>query len=464
MNRISLPILSIVILLTLVLTVSSAAPQAGTSRPLTWEQVLEYWKAESAETLRRNITRERIVQSGVAFALNDVRERELQGLKMPADVINEIRRQNRTATLIIECEPDCSVSLDNVQAGKTSARQLTTTVIAGSLNVEVSAPPSYKPQRETVRITPGQVVRRNFQLELVRGSLDLRCEPDCDALVTGPNGYQQKITTTKSQARLEELADGEYVVRAEAEGFKPAESKFVSRPANIVTTTFKLAVDEWAGKSAVDILELMTRKVGPPRLVDYAVTSKNDGRMNIMGDPPTIGNWSADLVESTIPNKVRWELSITGRKWTVTFDGTTARSGGDRRFSGTPLASELEQSIRLFNELRLPSVLTKVRSGFDLRKELLNDVSVLVAASDADRYTFFMDDAFVPQKVIHERVVSPRSKAEMEFAQFRQLQPELRLPHLMILRYPDRPKHEQRFEYTAMDPGLALRDSFFARP
>ena len=30
------------------------------SRPLTWEQVLEYWKAEAAETLRRNITRERV--------------------------------------------------------------------------------------------------------------------------------------------------------------------------------------------------------------------------------------------------------------------------------------------------------------------------------------------------------------------------------------------------------------------
>jgi hypothetical protein len=464
MNRINLPILSIVILLLLVLTVSSAAPQAGTGRPLTWEQVLEYWKAEAAETLRRNITRERVVQNGVAFALNDVRERELQSLKMPADVINEIRRQNRTATLIIECEPDCSVSLDNVQAGKTSARQFTTTVIAGSVNVEVSAPPSYKAQKETVRITPGQVVRRTFQLELVKGSLDLRCEPDCVASVTGPNGFQRKLTTTKSQATLDELPDGEYIVRVEAEGFKSAESKFVARPANIVTTTFKLAVDEWAAKSAVDILELMTREVGAPRLVAYAVTSKNDGRMNIMGDPPGIGNWSADLVESTIPNKVRWELNITGRKWTVTFDGTTARSGGDRRYSGTPLASELEQSIRLFNELRLPAVLTKVRSGFDLRKELLNGASVLTASSDSDRYTFYVNDAFVPQRVIHERLVSPRSKAEMEFGQYRQLQPELRLPHLMILRYPDRPKHEPRFEYTAIDPGLALRDSYFARP
>ena len=48
------------ILLMFVLTIAGAVPQAANNRPLTWEQVLEYWKAESAETLRKNITRESI--------------------------------------------------------------------------------------------------------------------------------------------------------------------------------------------------------------------------------------------------------------------------------------------------------------------------------------------------------------------------------------------------------------------
>jgi hypothetical protein len=42
--------------------------------------------------------------------------------------------------------------------------------------------------------------------------------------------------------------------------------------------------------------------------------------------------------------------------------------------------------------------------------------------------------------------------------------PGLRLPHVMILRYPERPKYEQVFEYKKVDPGLKLTDSYFTKP
>src|SRR5688572_2710298 len=208
MKSISLNISAIAILLMLVLTVSFAAPQAGSSRPLTWEQVLEYWKAEAGETLRKNITRERVVQNGVAFALDANRERELVRLKMSPDLISEIRKQNRVATLIIECDPDCAVAVNSGSAGRTTAKQLTTSVLAGSVELEVSAPPAYKTHKEALKIAAGDTVRRSFKLEPVRGSLQLECLPDCNAFVTGPAGYKKSITTTKNHGVLDELPDG----------------------------------------------------------------------------------------------------------------------------------------------------------------------------------------------------------------------------------------------------------------
>src|SRR5688572_25641019 len=201
MKRIRLHLSITVILLMLVLTNSPAAPQAGSTRPLTWDQVLEYWKAESAETLRRNITRERITQNGVAFALDEAREKELLRLKMSADLIAEIKKQNRVATLIIECEPECSVAVNNEAAGKGASRQLTTSVIAGNVNLAVSAP-AYKPTNETLKVAPGDVVRRNIKLDPVMGSLALECEPDCTALISGPNGFKKTVSTAKGRGNV----------------------------------------------------------------------------------------------------------------------------------------------------------------------------------------------------------------------------------------------------------------------
>ena len=254
------------ILLMLLLTIAVAGPQAGNTRPLTWEQVLDYWKAESAETLRKNITRERVVQNGVGFVLDPAKERELLGLKMSADLISEIKRQNRMATLIIECEPDCSVAINNETPVKTSGKRLTTSVIAGAVNLDVSAPPTYKPQNDTFRVTAGETIRRSFKLDPVRASLDVECTPDCVATVTGPDGYRKTIPTTKSHGTFDELADGEYAIQVDADGFRPAASKAIVRAPNTANVTFRLAVEEWAGKSAIDVVELMTQRVGPANL------------------------------------------------------------------------------------------------------------------------------------------------------------------------------------------------------
>jgi len=452
------------ILLMFVLTIATAVPQGGNTRPYTWEQVLDYWKAEAAETLRKNITRERVTQSGVAFALDAAKETELLALKMPADLINEIKRQNRMATLVVECEPDCAVSINSEPPVNTSAKQLTTSVIAGSVNVEVSAPPAYKSQKETFRITPGETIRRSFKLDPVRGALDVQCEPDCVALVTGPNGYRKTVSTTQSHGAFDELADGEYAIQVEAEGFRPASTKAVVKAPATANVTFKLAVEEWAGKSAIDVIDLMTQRVGPPNLVLYSVTSRNDGTMTIKGDPASIGDWNAELIEAAVPDKLRWEMKITGRKWTVTFDGKVARSDGDRRFAGTPLAKELEQSIRHVADLRLPAVLIRIRNGFAVKKGRVDGLPVLIATSDTDRYTFFLEEDFTPRKVLREELAGSRDRVEVEFGQYRQAMPELRLPHTMTLRYPDRPKHQMVFDFKMVDPGLAMKDSYFTKP
>jgi len=452
------------ILLMFVLTIAAAGPQTGNSRPLTWEQVVDYWKAEAAETLRKNITRERVTQNGVAFALDPAKERELISLKMSADLISEIKRQNRVATLIIACEPDCSVSVNSEPPLKTSANQLTTSVIAGPVDLEVSAPPAYKPQKETLRATGGETIRRSYKLDPVRGSLDLECTPDCRAVVTGPNGYRKEIATTKSHGTLEELADGEYAIQVEADGFRPASSKAVVRAPNTANLTFKLAVEEWAGKSAVDVVELMTQRVGPANLVLHAVTSKNDGELTIKGDPSSIGDWAAEITEASAPNKLRWEMKINGRKWTVTYDGKVVRSDGDRRIAGTPLAKDLEQSIRHVADLRLPSVLIRIRNGHDLKKGRVDGLPVLIAISDTDRYTFFLEEDFLPRKILREELAGSRDRVEVEYEQYRQAMPELRLPFTMTLRYPDRPKHQAMFQFDKVDPGLALKDSYFSKP
>ena len=69
--------------------------------------------------------------------------------------------------------------------------------------------------------------------------------------------------------------------------------------------------------------------------------------MSLTGDPPTIGAWKAQVVESAAAiNRLRWDLKIAGSNWTVIFDSSTAYSKGEKKYLGTEFAQELEQSMK----------------------------------------------------------------------------------------------------------------------
>ena len=85
----------------------------------------------------------------------------------------------------------------------------------------------------------------------------------------------------------------------------------------------------------------------------------------------------------------------------------------------------------------------------------------MLAESPDDRYTFHLNKDFSPLKLLHEHLTVPRSREEIEFGQYKPIGQNLVLPHVMILRYPDRAKHEQIFEYDTMDLGAQIKDSVF---
>ncbi len=49
----------------------------------------------------------------------------------------------------------------------------------------------------------------------------------------------------------------------------------------------------------------------------------------------------------------------------------------------------------------------------------------------------------------------------MEFGQIKPVGQDLSLPHVVILRYPDRPKHEHVLEYDKIDLSAQFKDSTF---
>jgi len=70
---------------------------------------------------------------------------------------------------------------------------------------------------------------------------------------------------------------------------------------------------------------------------------------------------------------------------------------------------------------------------------------------------------FSPAKVLHEHLTPPRSQEEVEFAQYKPINQDLKLPHVVILRYPDRPKHEQVFQYDKIDITAQVKEEQFKR-
>ena len=70
------------------------------------------------------------------------------------------------------------------------------------------------------------------------------------------------------------------------------------------------------------------------------------------------------------------------------------------------ISKELEQSIRHVTSLRLPSVLIRIRNGFEVRKGRADGLPVLIATSETERYTFFLEEDFVPRKILHEELTA----------------------------------------------------------
>jgi hypothetical protein len=437
---------------------SESFSQENALRPLRWDQVIQLWQEESANRLPKNRTRELVNERGVDFMLDPQREMELSRRNFSIDFINDIRRQIKTATLTIKCEPvDCSVRINGESAGTTLGFELSRSVFAGPLTIDVSAP-NLQSLTDTVEFTPGRNITRSFLMKPLQGGLVVDCVPtDCLLRINGIS------TGTLAQRRweLKGLVSGEYDVEVRAEGYKSAKGRFRVNAPDTSFAALRMDVDEWSGVTALHLFERMVQAIGNELLLKAATISKSSGRMTLEGDPSGIGNWKAQLIEITMPGKQRWDLQIAGRSWTVAVDGTTVKSKGDKRYAGTAFGQELEKSIRQFSSLRLPSILPVIKSGFLLSKEGNEIQPRLVAESDMDRYTFTLSEAYIPLRLLHEHLSVPRSREEMEFGRYRRTQSGLKLPHVMILRYPDRPKLEQMLEFDNIDPTIVLKESNF---
>jgi hypothetical protein len=432
--------------------------QDKTLRALSWDQVIQLWQAESTNRLPKNRTRQLVDERGVDFILDSPRELELRGLNFSADFIADIRKQIKTAILTIQCEPvDCAVRINGESAGSTLGSELSRSVIAGPLSIEVSAP-SLQSLKDIVEISPGLNITRHFRLEPLKGGVVVTCEPeDCSLLINGvPRGE-----IAHRRWELNGLLSGEYEVEVRAEGFKSGKGKFrVTAPENS-SVAFRMVVDEWARLTAQQLFDRMIQAIGNELLIKAAGTSKSSGRTTMAGDSSGIGNWEAELIETTMPGKLRWDLMIAGSNWTVAADGMNVKSKGDKRFSGSAFGQELERGIRLFSSLRLPSILPAIKSGYRLIKQGNESGPILVAESPVDRYTFSLSETCIPQKLLHEHLIVPRSREEMEFGKYSLIQSGLKLPHIMILRYPDRPRQEQIIEFDRIDTTSVVKESTF---
>ena len=149
-----------------------------------------------------------------------------------------------------------------------------------------------------------------------------------------------------------------------------------------------------------------------------------------------------------------------GSKWQVLFDGTKTNSGGDKKkYGGTPFAQELESSIRVFSMMRLPLVLSQILDKFDIKK---GPDLVLVADSRDDRFTFQLNADFSLFKLLHEHLTAPVSRRNWN-SDNKSIGQDLKLPYVVILRYPDRPKHEHVFQYDKIEPDTQMKEEQFKR-
>jgi len=457
MLRKSTRIALLLVLLSLLTGKISFSQSTGT-RPLSLDQVLQLWQEESASRLPRNRTLQLVEQYGVDFAMDARLEQELRSKNVTSDLINVLRGRVSIGVLTVECEPvECTVRINKESGGESPAKILTKSVNSGTLDIEVSAP-GRETLSDRVAVAPGQYLARRFVLKPLTGTLKVQCEPsDCLLMVDG----MARGSAARGSWEMSGLISNIYMIEAHADGYKTKSTTVQMNAPDVVVISLNLEVDAWAHLTAVEMFERMMASVGTEAQIKTANLSRNTGRMVLKGNSSDIGNWNAQVVELVQANKQRWDFKIAGKNWNVIYDGLKTVSKGDKQFMGTPFGQELEASIRLLSKLRLPALLPAIQSGFNFKKDGNESAPILIAESSTDRYTFRLTDAYIPRQLLHEHLIAPRSSEELEYGNFHQLQPDLRLPYTTAVRYPDRPNVEQVFEFDQLELGVTLKDSTF---
>src|SRR5262249_51063905 len=237
-----------------------------------------------------------------------------------------------------------------------------------------------------------------FTLDPLTGGLAVACKPApvCGITIKGPNGFAKTGEASQQRLTVQGLSLGAYEIEATAppEFFPKTEKVWVSTT-DIRSVDIELDEDPWGSKTPLQVFDAVVGSLGGKEILSDGRLSKNTARIRLEGDPPSIGRLNAEVVETVAPNRLRWEMNIAGTRWKVNYDGARVNSDGDKKIRGTPLAQELEHSIRLFSAMRLPLVLLLIRAKFDIEK---GPNLVLIANSTEDRYTFQLNADFSPQK------------------------------------------------------------------
>jgi len=467
----------------LVAVLGLVMPQSPENQPMTKEEVttvfnnlnkLRKQKNTNLTDSLKNLTdalRKEIARRGVDFELDAGTERAFRALGMDQPLLDDIGRNAKIAAVIVQCQPvECKVSINNNAAGTTESSLLTVSPVkSGLVTVQVSDPDSnFETQTAEVQLSPGEHRKVPFELRPLKGGLSIKCVPAavCAITVKGKgkdnDSYSNSGETSQQQSfTLQGLPLGEYEVEAKAPPEYLPQTQEVWIPnSEVRNLTIELVEDPWGSKTPLQVFDAILGSLGGKEILTVGKYTRNTARMNLKGDPAAIGNWKeVQVSELSATNRLRWDLTIAGSKWNVVFDGAKTGSNGDKKkYSGSPFAQELESSIRVFSMMRLPFVLSQILEKFDIKK---GPNLVLIADSRDDRYTFFLSEDYSPLKVLHEHLTAPMSREEVEFGQYKSIGQGLKLPYVMILRYPERPRHEQVFQYEKIEPSMQMKEEYF---
>jgi len=455
---------SILIRAVLVAVLGLAMPQSSDNQPMTKEEVTKAFRVlqkRDTDSLKNEIARR-----GVDFELDAGTERAFRGIGMDQPLLDNIGRNAKITAVIVQCQPvECKVSINNNVAGTTESTLLNVSPVKpGLVIVEVNAP-NFEKQTAEVHLSPGERRKVPFVLSPLKGGLNIKCVPAavCAITVKGKdNGYSNSGETSPQQSlTVQGLPLGEYEVEAKAppEYFPQTQTVWIPN-SEVRNLTIELVEDPWGSKTPLQVFDAIVGSLGGKESLTAGNYTRNTARMNLTGDPTSIGNWKEIQVsELAAPNRLRWDLAIAGSKWRVVFDGAKTGSSGDKKkYGGTPFAQELESSMRVLSMMRLPFVLSQILGKFDIKK---GPNLVLIADSRDDRYTFSLNEDYSPLKLLHEHLTAPMSREEVEFGQYKSIGEDLKLPFVMILRYPERRKHEQVFQYEKIEPNVQMKEEYF---